>query len=264
MHAQIFDWGAMHVAKRDSDRPDVGGPDLVFINSLGTDLRMWDAVLARLPSSWSALRMDKRGHGLSSTAPEGYGIPELAQDVIDAMDAAQLGQVVLVGCSIGGLIAQHIALMVPDRVQALVLSSTASKLGPAEGWLDRIDAIKGNGMAPMAEGILPRWFGPDMLENPDAALWRTLLGRTDQEGYVATCRAIAGTDVTDRLPEITQPSLVIAGEHDLATPPAVVEALARALPRANFVMFPTGHLPAIETPDAFSQALIRFVERITT
>ncbi len=259
MHAQTFDWGAMHVAKRDGD-----GPALVFINSLGTDLRMWDAVLARLPSASAALRMDKRGHGLSSTAPEGYGIPDLAQDVIDAMDAAKLGQVILVGCSIGGLIAQHVALMVPDRVQGLMLSNTASKLGPAEGWLERIEAIKQNGMAPMAGGILSRWFGPKMLKNPDAALWRTLLARTDQVGYIATCRAIAGTDITDRLREIAQPALVIAGEHDLATPPAVVEALARALPRADLLIFPTGHLPAIETPDAFSKALIRFVERITT
>lgn len=261
MHALTLDWGTLHV---DRSGGDAEGTALVFINSLGTDLRMWDAVCARLPSDWAKLRMDKRGHGLSETAPQGYGIPELAQDVIAAMDEAGFDKVILVGCSIGGLIAQHVALMVPERVKALVLSNTAPKLGPADGWHARIDTIRDTGMAAIAEGVLPRWFGPKMLENPDAALWRTLLARCDQEGYIATCAAIAGTDITARVPEISQPALVFAGKHDLATPPEVVEALARALPRADLVIFDdTGHLPAIEAPDAFAQALVSFIERIS-
>lgn len=259
MHAFTRPWGTQHLSQTQGE-----GTALVFLNSLGTDLRMWDAVCARLPKEWATLRMDKRGHGLSETAPEGYGIPDLAKDVLAAIDHAGIERAVIVGCSIGGLIAQHIALMAPERVIGLVLSNTAPQLGPAEGWLSRIEAIRSKGMTAMAEGILPRWFGPDFLTHPDAALWRTMLARTDQDGYIATCTAIAGTDITARLSEITQPALVIAGKHDLATPPTVVEALARALPRADFMMFETtGHLPAIETPDAFTQALVRFVERIT-
>lgn len=260
MHALTRDWGTMHV------RPKGGtGPALVFINSLGTDLRMWDEVCAQLPQDWATLRMDKRGHGLSETAPEGYGIPDLAEDVIAAMDDAGLATAILVGCSIGGLIAQHVALMAPERVTGLVLSNTASTLGAAEGWRTRIEAIRENGMAAMAEGILPRWFGPTMLAHPTAPLWRTLLARTDQDGYIATCAAIAGTDITERLGEITQPALVLGGKHDLATQPEVVEALARALPRADLVMFDTtGHLPAIEGPEGFTEALTKFVERIAT
>jgi 3-oxoadipate enol-lactonase len=248
----------MHISHKAGD-----GISLVFINSLGTDLRMWDNVCSHLPTNWATLRMDKRGHGLSDTAPDGYGIPELAEDVIAAMDDAGFDSAVLVGCSIGGLIAQHIALMAPEKVQGLVLSNTASMLGAAEGWHARIDGVRENGMAAMAEGILPRWFGPKMLANPNAALWRTLLARTDQDGYISTCAAIAGTDITDRLGEITQPALVFGGKHDLATPPEIVEALARNLPRADLVMFEeTGHLPAIEAPEAFAGALTKFVERI--
>ncbi|AJE45556.1 3-oxoadipate enol-lactonase [Celeribacter indicus] len=262
MQALTCDWGTMHL------RADGGaeeGTTLVFINSLGTDLRMWDEVVARLPEGWSSLRMDKRGHGLSETAPEGYGIPDLAGDVLAAMDHAGIGRAVIVGCSIGGLIAQHVALMAPERVAGLVLSNTAPMLGAAEGWHARIDGVRANGMAAMAEGILPRWFGPRMLARPEAALWRTLLARTDREGYIATCAAIAGTDITDRLGEIARPALVIGGKHDLATPPDVVEKLARALPRADLVMFgDTGHLPAIEAPADFTAALVTFVERINS
>ena len=181
-----------------------------------------------------------------------------------AQQDAGIARAILVGCSIGGLIAQHVALMAPERVVGLVLSNTASQLGAADGWLSRIEAIRAQGMAAMAEGILPRWFGPAFLARPEAALWRTLLARTDQEGYIATCGAIAGTDITDRLSAISQPALVFGGQYDLATPPEVVEALARSLPDAELVMFETtGHLPAIEAPAPFSEALVKFVKRIT-
>ncbi len=259
MHALKRDWGHMHLTLRHGE---ADAPKLVFLNSLGTDLRMWDAVCDMLPAAWSLLRMDKRGHGLSETAPEGYGIPDLAEDVIAAMDHAGFDRVILVGSSIGGLIAQHVALMQPARVEALVLSNTASVLGAAEGWLARIDAIREQGMPAMAEAILPRWFGPDMLARPNAPLWRTMLARTDTEGYIATCRAIAGTDITERLSEITQPTLVLGGQHDLATPPEVVTKLASDLPRADLSMFETtGHLPAIEAPEAFVEAMTQFIKR---
>lgn len=258
MQALIRAWGKMHL-----DFTGGEGTALVFANSLGTDLRMWDAVLLRLPGEWACLRMDKRGHGLSEAAPRGYGIPDLAEDVIAAMDHAGIERAVIVGCSIGGLIAQHAALMTPGRVIGLVLSNTAPMLGAAEGWLTRIEGVRANGMAAMADAILPRWFGPAMLSRPEAALWRSMLARSDAEGYIAACAAIAGTDITDRLGEIAQPALVIGGRHDLATPPEVVTNLAGALPRADLLMFETtGHLPAVEAPEAFAEALLTFVERM--
>lgn len=259
MQALTRNWGTMHTEYRAGT-----GLPVVFVNSLGTDLRMWEAVIAALPRDWACLRMDKRGHGLSDTAAPGYGIPDLAEDVLAAMDHAGIARAVIVGCSVGGLIAQHIALMAPQRVIGLGLSNTAPMLGPADGWHTRIDGIRQNGMVAMARDVLPRWFGPQMLAHPNAALWRTLLARTDTDGYIATCQAIAGTDISARLPEITQPARVFGGQHDLATPPRVVTALADALPNADLVMFEeAGHLPAIEAPQGFADALMTFVERIT-
>ena len=251
-------WGTMHLSVAERGRTS-----LVFVNSLGTDLRMWDSTLANLPSDWTSLRMDKRGHGLSDNAPKGYGIPDLATDVISALDHVGMGSAVIVGCSVGGLIAQQVALMAPQRVDALVLSNTAAVLGAPQSWQARIHDVNQFGMAEMAERIMPRWFAPKMLNHPEAALWRTLLARSDAQGYVATCAAIAGTDLTDRLGEVSQPALVVGGQDDLATPPAVVEMLAHRLPCAELVMLEgVGHLPAIEAPKAFSELIVNFVEGI--
>lgn len=258
MKALELDWGTMHVEVSHGE-----GPALVFLNSLGTDLRMWDDVCARIPSNWSTLRMDKRGHGLSETGPEGHGIGDLASDVLHAMDFAAIERAVIIGCSVGGLIAQHIALMKPERVQGLVLSNTAPALGSPERWLSRINTISEAGMASVSNEIIQLWFGPAFLETAEVTLWNALLKRTDQSGYIACCRAIADADITGKVSEISCPSLVLAGQHDRATPPAVVQALAHALPRAEYQEFRTaGHLPAVEVPCLFAAALEGFVERI--
>ena len=121
MQALKRDWGTTHLRATGGE-----GVALVFINSLGTDLRMWDDVVALLPAGWSNLRMDKRGHGLSSTAPQGYGIPELAEDVLAAMDHIGLARAVIVGCSIGGLIAQGLADGSVSDAQAGAFAMAAS------------------------------------------------------------------------------------------------------------------------------------------
>lgn len=260
MEALKLEWGKMHLEAR-----KCAGPALVFANSLGTDMRMWNAVLPHLPEDWTCLRMDKRGHGLSDAAPDPYDLTHLAEDLIAAMDYAGLERAVIVGCSVGGLIAQHVALVAPERVTALVLSNTASKLVTASVWRERIAGIRARGMAAMADEILPRWFGPAMMARPEADLWRNLLRRTDPQGYMATCDAISRADVTARLAEITQPALVIGGQHDMSTPPEVVERLAAGLPRADLALFEqSGHLPAIEEPAEFAAMIRGFVERNAT
>lgn len=258
MDALQCDWGGMHV-----DLQPGTAPALVMCNSLGTDLRMWDGVLASLPQGRSCLRMDKRGHGLSDRAPGPYGLSDLAGDVLAAMDHAGQERAVILGCSIGGLIALHLALMAPDRVLALVLSNTAPKLGTPEMWAARTRGVEERGMEAMSAEIIPRWFGPDMLNRSEARLWHNLLQRTDPQGYVAACEAIAGADVTARLGEITQPALVVGGRHDKTTPPETVLHLKAALPCADFVLFErSGHLPAIEEPAAFAGILNEFMERV--
>lgn len=251
-------WGAMHIA--DDGARD--GPALVFVNSLGTDLRLWDGLMPHLPATSRVLRFDKNGHGLSD-AGHAFGIDDLADDVIALIEHAATGPVVLVGLSIGGLVAQSVAARRPDLLSGLVLSNTAAKIGTAESWAARIAAIEEGGLPSIADGVMERWFTPAFRARPRLALWRNMLARTSQAGYLAACRALASADYTASTAAIRLPTLVIGGSHDGSTPPEIVEATARLVPGARLeILNDTGHLPCVEAPAAYGALLTRFLTEI--
>ena len=246
-----IDGRVLHVAYRPGDR----GP-VVFSNSLGTDLRIWDGVVDRLPDDIAVLRIDKRGHGLSALGP--VTISALAEDMAAAMDHFGFADAVACGVSVGGLIVQRLALDRPDLVRAAVLSNTGLKVGNDAMWNERIATARSKGLEVMAEGILTRWFGPSFHEGrPDElAGYREMLVRTPAEGYARVSEAIRDTDHTAEAHLLTQPTICIAGEGDQATPVALVTALADALPNAQLTTLPVvGHLPCIEAPGAVVRAL---------
>jgi len=233
-----------------------GAPVLVFANSLGTDLRVWDRVVARLPADWGILRHDKRGHGLSA-ARAGLTIETMAADVETLLDRLGVQRFVGVGLSVGGLIMQALIRRRPEAMTHLVLSDTAARIGSPEIWDPRIAAVLENGIASISAAILERWFAPGYEATEDFALWRTMLERTPARGYADVCAAIRDADYTDALGAIAARTLVIAGSEDKSTPPALVRATAEGIPGARFVEIPgAGHLPCVEKPDAVA-ALLR-------
>ena len=255
MQVMMRPWGAMHyridgVAK---------GPTVVFANSLGTDLRLWDALLPHLTPGLRFVRYDKRGHGLSD-----LGGPVTAADLAD--DAAALievvgGPVVFVGLSIGGLIAQALAARHPAAVKAVVISNSAAKLGTAETWQARIDAIRAGGLASIADAVMERWFAPAFRNSPAVTPWRNMMIRTPEEGYIAACGALGGADQTEATRALRLPTLVIAGGEDGSTPPALVRATADLISGASFHVIPgTGHLPCVEDPAAYAAILSPFLK----
>ena len=117
-----------------------GAPALVFVNSLGTDARIWDAVIAALSVQYRCLSYDKRGHGLSDAPAGDYTLDDHLDDLTGLLDQAGIGPAVVVGVSVGGLIAQGLALRAPERVAGLVLCCTAPRMGDAAMWTARIDS----------------------------------------------------------------------------------------------------------------------------
>lgn len=230
-------------------------PVLVFANSLGTDLRLWDRVVARLPADWGVLRLDKRGHGLS-TLTEGVTIDSLAADVETLLDAYSIQRFAGIGLSVGGLVMQRLALRRAGAMTHLVLSDTAAKIGTEALWNQRIAEVTEGGVQAISALVLKNWFPADYHATDDFQMWRAMLERTDRAGYAAVCAAIRDADLTADLPRISLPTLAVAGEMDGSTPPKLVRQMADRIPNARFeTIARAGHLPCVDRPEAFTELL---------
>lgn len=237
---------------------DAALPTIVFVNSLGTDHRIWDAVVALLGGRFRTLRYDKRGHGLSDTGPVPYRMADHVADLAGLLDHLGVGTAIVCGLSVGGLIAQGLYAARPDLVSALMLCDTAHKIGTDEIWNDRIAAVQKGGIASLADTILERWFTPGFRAPGNAVFagYRNMLIRSPVEGYVATCAAIRDADFTLEAGKIKVPVLCVVGDQDGSTPPALVKSMADLIPGADYAIIKdAGHLPCIEQPDLFCDHL---------
>jgi 3-oxoadipate enol-lactonase len=239
-----------------------GGQNVVYINSLGSDLRIWDGVVARLASaSFGALRFDLRGHGLSDLGTPPKLIADHAADLAAVMDAFGLGEAALCGVSVGGAVVLAFAAAQPARATRLALCNTGAKIGTAEIWNARIAAVERGGVATIADAVLERWFPPALraADAPEVALARNMLSRTPATGYVATCAALRDSDLTEVARGVKVPALCVSGELDGSTPPAMLRELAGLVPGAAYhEIAGAGHLPCLQTPEALAERLIAF------
>lgn len=238
-------------------------PALVFSNSLGTDFRIWDRLLARIETPFRVVRYDKRGHGLSEAPEAPYKMDDHVGDLAGLMDHLRVQSAIVCGLSVGGIIAQGLASARPELLRGLVLCDTAHKIGPPEMWDDRIAAVRAGGIEALAETILQRWFSEDLRDNRRDELtgWRNMLVRTPVEGYAGTSAAIRDSDMTEAAQAIEVPALCVVGDEDGSTTPELVRTLAGLIPDSRFeVIQGAGHLPCIEKPDELAAVINRFFQ----
>jgi 3-oxoadipate enol-lactonase len=238
-----------------------GAPMIVFSNSLGTNLALWEPQRPALEKSFRMLRYDTRGHGQSSVAVGPYTIEQLGNDVVRLLDALKIERAHLCGISMGGLIGQWLGINAPERVDRLMLCSTGAKIGTAEMWNARIEAIGKNGVKPMAAAILERWLTPEFRARDGAAAATALrmLEESSPEGYAANCAAIRDADLRERVGGIRARTMVITGAKDPATPPALGRALAESIPGAKYVELEGSHIINVEAREEFNRALTEFL-----
>ena len=236
------------------------GRALVFINALGSDLRIWDDAARILSRDFRIVRYDKRGHGLSELGPDRRDMADYARDLSDLLDRLAVERATIVGLSMGGLIAQELCRQRPQLFAALVLSDTAAKIGNDESWDARIAEIERGGIEAIADSILERWFTADFRVGRRDELigWRTMLTRTPRQGYVSACGALKRADLRPHAGAIAVPTLCLVGEEDGSTPVALVRELAGMIPGARFeIIARAGHVPAIERPEAVAELVAR-------
>jgi 3-oxoadipate enol-lactonase len=238
-----------------------GAPPLVLLNSIGTDMDLWDPLLARLRERHLLLRIDTRGHGASDAPAGDYTLAILADDIFAAMDSAGLASAAVAGVSLGGMIAMQMALAQPARVGRLALICTSATMDPA-AWQVRVETVLGQGMAAIVDLAMGRFLSPDFAAaNPGlAATIRRQLLTMAPAGYAGCAAAIRDMDLQSRLAAIACPTLVIAGDRDVSTPFAGHgEHLLHFIPGARHVTLAAAHLATLEAPDALAAALLGFL-----
>lgn len=235
---------------------------IAFANSLGTDFRIWDDVVAGLSRDYACLQYDKRGHGLSDAPDAPYTMSALVGDLDGLLDHLGIEEAIVCGDSVGGMIAQGLAGTRPESVQALILCDTGHKIGTAPMWNDRIHAVESRGISAISDNILERWFSKAYRtgDSADFAGYRNMLIRTTIAGYVGTCSALRDADLTEVAKRIACPTLCIVGDQDGSTPPALVKSMAALIPDAQYhEVADAGHLPCIEQPAALEARIRQFL-----
>ena len=243
------------------DGPE-GAPVLLLSNSLGTRLEMWDDQMEALTAHFRVLRYDSRGHGRTSAPDRDYTMDELGQDAVALLDALEIDRVWYCGLSKGGMVGQWLGCNAPGRLEKLVLSNTAAHLGPRELWDDRVRISREQGMEPLVDVILQRWFteafrtsSPERVEKVKAQVLST-----PGHGYGACSAAIRDMDQREAIKSITTPTLVIAGAEDPATTPEAGKLIADSIAGAKLEIIPeAAHLANIEQTEHYNRVLVSFL-----
>ncbi|KQZ46741.1 3-oxoadipate enol-lactonase [Rhizobium sp. Root149] len=236
------------------------GPWLLFSNSLGTNLSMWDAQIADLSHEFRILRYDTRGHGESSAPRAPYTLAELGGDILALLDALDIDRANFCGISLGGLTGQWLGINAADRLDRIVLCATAARIGSAESWNARIVTVKEKGLSVLREATLERWFTPQYYLAEQDKVDRLLesLISTAEEGYIGCCSALAAADFHDNLPAIYHNVLCISGDNDPVCPPSELQQIAASVQNGQHSTLPGKHIVNVESAKSFNKVVRDF------
>ncbi len=239
-------------------------PALLLLNALGTTVDLWRPQIDRLAAAFRVIRFDTRGHGASDAPARPYTLDRLGRDALAVLDVAGVSRAHVCGVSLGGQTALWLGLHAPDRVNRLVAANTGVRIGSTGLWDQRIHDAGELGMPALAEPALARWFTPRFRQaHPETVdRFRRMLRDGSPAGYAGCCAALRDADLRADLHRIRRPTLVIAGAHDPATPPADGAFIRRRVAGAELLALDAAHLANVEQPDAFTAGVLRFLSRV--
>lgn len=241
-----------------------GAPWLTLSHSLACSVRMWDPQIEAFKDRYRILAYDTRGHGESMAPAGAYTLEMLADDLRSLLRHLNIERTHFAGLSMGGMIGQTFALKYPGVFRSLVLADTTSRY-PTEAagvWTERIKTAETRGMQPLVQPTLERWFTEPFRKAHPEVVGRIgeLIASTPVAGYVGCSHAIPKINLTARLKEIKVPILVLCGEQDAGTPPAMARDIHDNAPGSKLVMIPqAAHISNMEQPQAFTRAMEQFL-----
>jgi 3-oxoadipate enol-lactonase/4-carboxymuconolactone decarboxylase len=234
-------------------------PALLLINSLGSDLSLWDPIMPELLRHFRVIRYDQRGHGASVVPPAPYEVSDLAGDALALLDRLGVERAHVCGTSLGGMVGLWLAVHAPQRVERLAVICSSARLGPPEAWLERAALVRAQGMSAVAQAVVARWFTPAFAREQPALIARheAMVLATPPDGYAACCEAISRWDITGQLGQIQAPTWILAGADDPAIPPAHGYLMAGLIPGARIdVIAQAAHVAFAERPELVARLLI--------
>jgi 3-oxoadipate enol-lactonase len=242
-----------------------GAPVVTLTHPLGVTLALWDDHVASLSKRYRVLRYDVRGHGGSEIPPGPYTLEQMAGDLFDLLDSLGITETHFVGVSMGGLIGMTAAFTRPSRIKSLVLCDTTACYGPGVRpmWEDRIRVAESEGMtATLVERTMAIWFTEAFRTRRPEIVERiaSMLRKSDPRGYTAAIRAIGFVDLTERIDTIRCPALVVVGERDPGTPPAMARVIHERIAGSDLLVIPGAmHCAVVEDAGRFLAALLGFL-----
>lgn len=243
---------------------------ILFLHGFPFNKNMWRQQLLASADNVTAIAVDIRGHGNSTSGHSFFSIDVFAKDLVLFIEQLGLEKVVLCGISMGGYIALRLYELIPTRISGMILCDTHSQAddnAAKQKRFDSIQAVLTHGRRPFAIGFIEKVFaGPSLEKEPEAVLLiKSSIRRNSINSICATLLALAArTDTSPVLKFINCPSLLIRGKEDRITSRESMQEMAKGIQDSVFVeMEDCGHLPNLEAPQAFNSLLIDFMEKVS-
>jgi 3-oxoadipate enol-lactonase len=240
---------------------DASKPVLMFCNSLGTTLHMWDGQMPEALKHFRVVRYDRRGHGKSGVPAGPYNMEMLGRDALAVMDAAKVDKINWCGLSMGGMVGMWLGANAPQRCNRLILSNTSAYFENKQIWNDRIATVKEKGLQSILQGTLERWFTKEFRERAPQQVQRIadMFINTKLEGYIGCGQAVRDMDHREIIKKITAPTMVIAGKQDAGTTVEMAELIRKSIPGASLTLFDAAHIANVECGDDYTDAMLGFL-----
>ena len=234
---------------------------LMLSNPLGTNLHFWDPQLPVLLKHFRVVRYDSRGHGTSVANQGPYSVEGLGRDALAIMDALSIEKVHWLGLSMGSIVGLWLLIHARERIGRAVLANTAAQIPGPDLWNSRIQSARQTGMDGVATAAAGRWFTKAFRDTNPERVERVLemVRTTPLNGYLAACAAGRDMDQREAIRSIGNKVLVIAGRHDLSTPPGMGALVANSIEGAKFITLEASHISNIEDEANFTKAAVAFL-----
>jgi (E)-2-((N-methylformamido)methylene)succinate hydrolase len=263
---------AQSVLTRGEDAPSLffhdegSGLPVMLIHGVGADSSSWDEIAPVLAQRFRVLRLDLRGHGRSGVIEGACTLDDFIRDVLDVMDAAGAAKADVVGFSLGGLIAQGIALSHPSRVDRLALiSAVADRTDEERAKVRaRLEVLRNEGIEAIMAAAQERWFTPEFVRaQPEKVRSRMeQLRRNDPDSYKAAYTVFSTSDLGDRLHNLRHRTLIMAGEHDVGSNTRMARYMHEQISGSELHILPgLRHSVLVEAPEQIGSLLMRFLAR---